>query len=185
MDSSSRQLALIRQLFDEAERRSIPLWIESGWAIDARLGRITRVHEDVDVAYAEDRADAYLELLGDLGFGEPEPESYGFLSRHGDVLFDSEPCRWMGGEYGFDGFPRGSCLFAKEGRLLGYRVRCLSWEAMYWEFLGYLREVPAAQWRAKDFESLRVIEANLAAGVRDRLRVEAGMPAGTARDADS
>ena len=175
MDATGRHLAVIRRLFGEAERRGILLWFESGWAIDARLGRCTRAHGDIDVAYPKEQEEAYLELLRHLGFGPPERESYGFLSWKEDVLLDSEPCFRIGGAYGFPGFPGGSCPMEKEGLLGGLAVRCLSWEAMYSELLGYMREVPGEQWRAKDFESLRVVEAHVSVGARRRLRRDAGM----------
>lgn len=174
MDSTDLQIALIRYLFSEAERRGIPLWLESGWAIDARPGRVTRIHEDIDVAYPKERESDYLALLRELGFGRFQAESYGFLCWRGDILLDSEPCFREGGAYTFPDFPEGSCPVEKEGTLGGYRVRCLSWEAMYAEFLDYEREVPADEWREKDFESLRAIEAHLGEETRQRLRERAG-----------
>ncbi|NJK50735.1 hypothetical protein HC931_23775 [Candidatus Gracilibacteria bacterium] len=77
------------------------------------------------------------------------------------VLIDSEPCFAINGEYTFETFPSGSCPIQKEGVIDGYRLRCLSWEAMYFEFLGYISDIPQRQWRDKDFESLRHIEAHL------------------------
>ncbi len=170
MDSADLQIALIRRLFSEAERRGIPLWLESGWAIGARLGRVTRAHEDIDVAYPKEQEAEYLELLRELGFGRYQAESYGFLCRRGEVLLDSEPCFRCGDAYTFPGFPEDSCPLEKEGVLSGFPIRCLSWEAMYVEFLDYEREVPTALWREKDFESLCILEAHLSEPVRQRLR---------------
>jgi hypothetical protein len=48
---------------------------------------------------------------------------------------------------------------------------------MYVEFLGYLNEIPAADWRAKDFESFRLVESQVPAPIRLRLREEYGDPA--------
>jgi aminoglycoside 2''-adenylyltransferase len=157
----SQHLQAIRALFDAAEGRGIPLWLENGWAIDARLGVVRREHGDIDVAYPKDREGDYLDLLRTLGYGPRQDTDYGFLCSNGDILLDSEPCHQTGGGYGFAGFPPGACPLAKEGTLRGYPVRCVRWETMYFEFLGYLRDIPQEAWRDKDHESLRVIEAHL------------------------
>jgi 2''-aminoglycoside nucleotidyltransferase len=170
MDSISQHLQAIRALFDAAEGRGPPLWLENGWAIDARLGRVTREHGDIDVAFPQDRQGDYLGLLRSLGYGPPEFTDYGFLCWRGELLLDSEPCQESGGEYGFPGFPAGACPLAKEGDLRGYAVRCVSWEAMYFEFLGYLRDIPVQEWREKDHASLRAVEARLTEQVKRWLR---------------
>ena len=56
-------LGAIRTLSTKAEELDILLWLESGWAIDVRLGKVTREHEDIDVAFAADRHMDYLGLL--------------------------------------------------------------------------------------------------------------------------
>jgi 2''-aminoglycoside nucleotidyltransferase len=161
MDAITEHLSVIRTLFDAAESRGLLLWLESGWAIDARLGRITREHEDIDIAFDRDKETIYREILETLGFDRYEEMDYGFLSWRNSVLVDSEPCFVINGEYTFETFPSGSCPIQKEGVLDGYCLRCLSWEAMYFEFLGYIHDTPQKQWRDKDFESLRHIEAHL------------------------
>ena len=159
--NTAEQTAIIRTLFEEAERRDILLWLESGWAIDALLGRITREHEDIDIAFAKNQEAAYRELIERFGFGKHEVMDYGFLSWRGRVLLDSEPCFEINGEYNFEHFPTGSCPLQKQGVIEGHAVRCLSWEAIYFEFLGYMDEIPQRQWRGKDFQSLRLIETHL------------------------
>jgi hypothetical protein len=54
-----------------------------------------------------------------------------------------------------------SCPWEKEGEIAGCAVRCVSWEALYLEFLGCRVEIPRAEWREKEFESLRRVEAHL------------------------
>ncbi len=150
MDPTSRDLQAIQVLFDAAEEVGLPLWLENGWAIDARRGLISREHGDIDVAYPKDQERRYLDLLLSLGYGPPEHTDYGFLCSRGDILLDSEPCHRTGDGYGFVGFPPGACPLAKEGVLRGYPVRCVSWGAMYFECLGYLRDIPLAAWRDKE-----------------------------------
>ena len=176
-DLTRRQLVLIRDLFTAAEQRSLPLWLENGWAIDARLRRVTRDHEDIDVVYPKERETEYVKLLHALGFDRRVDTDYGFLIWKGDVLLDTEACHRYENGFGFPGFPPDSCPLVKSGELDGLEVRCVSWEAMYVEFLGYLNEIPTAEWRAKDFESFRLIEAQVPEPVRLRLRREYGDPA--------
>lgn len=163
---NAEHIAAIRELFDAAEERDLLLWLENGWAIDARLGRITRDHEDIDVAFPKEREDDYLSLIESLGYARHESTDYGFLRWRGEVLLDSEPCWKKAGEYGFENFPTGSCPLAKEGILQGYAVRCVSWEATYFEILGYIREIPEQQWRPKDFQSLRLVQSSLEEGTK-------------------
>lgn len=170
MDVEAAQLHTIRELFELAETRGIPLWLGNGWAIDARLGTITRPHEDVDIAFPEALRAEYLALVEDLGFGRHQVQDYGFLSWRGTVCLDSEPCFGAEGQYSFEGFPPRSCPWGKEGTVQGVPIRCVSWEAIYFEVLGYVRDIPTEQWRAKDFESLRIVEANLPDSVKRGLR---------------
>lgn len=162
------QIDYIRKIFEKAELQGIPLWLESGWAIDARLGRISREHADIDIAFPHSQRELFIKLLKEMGFANYEEMDYGFLLSKDGVLIDAEPCflqinshRFP--DYNFPGFPSNSCPIEKEGMLEGFPVRCLSWEAMYVEFLGYKLEVPAHKWRAKDRVSLRLIEEHLTA----------------------
>jgi len=172
MDERTRnQSELIPSLFEAAGALDIPLWLESGWAIDARLGRVTRDHGDIDIAYPAEREPDYLALLAEHGFRDREDTDYGFLIYQDDLVIDTESCRWLGTEYGFPEFPEGSCPLSPEGSIQGTPVRCVSWEAMYYELLGYIDEIPEAEWREQDFVSRRIIEANLPVEVRDALRL--------------
>jgi aminoglycoside 2''-adenylyltransferase len=160
----------IEELFEAAEEHDLPLWLESGWAIDARMGRVTRAHADVDIAFPDQRRDDYIDLLDRLRYGAHEFLEYGFLSLRGEVLLDSEPCFPAYDQgYGFPGFPSGSCPHAKEGSINGYAIRCLSWEAIFVELLEYADEVPRALWRAKDHVSWEIARAHVPQDVQERL----------------
>lgn len=128
----------------------MPLWLSGGWAIDARLGRITREHEDIDLTYPAERHDEFMVLLESLGGSVTEEMDYGFLADVQDVLVDCEPAVWTGTSYEIEDTPPGSCRDALEGVLDGRRIRCVSWEAILWDYFYYLDEVPQSQWRAKD-----------------------------------
>ena len=168
---NQESLVIIKALFVEAEAKGILLWLESGWAIDARLKRITREHEDIDIAFPYHQEPEYIGILKNLGFGTFEKMDYGFLMRKGQLLIDSEPCFKQDQNYVFPNFPPGSCPLEKEGELDGFPLRCISWEAMYVEFLGYMQEVPSAQWRPKDFVSLEMIKQHLTASQMQDLQL--------------
>ena len=70
------QVAAIRELFDAAEQIGLPLWLESGWAIDARLGKITRPHDDIDIAFPGERKAEYVALIERLGYSRHEILDY-------------------------------------------------------------------------------------------------------------
>jgi len=42
------QLRVIRRVIAVAQAADIPAWLFGGWGLDARIGRITRVHGDVE-----------------------------------------------------------------------------------------------------------------------------------------
>jgi len=148
-------------LLDEAEAVALPLWLQGGWAIDARLGRVTRVHEDVDLAVPGDRLKEFRAVLNGLGAGVPEAVKYGFLVRIGDVLFDCEPCMPCGTAYELDGVPPGACPDRVEGVLQGRPVRCVSWAAIAWDYFHYLDEVHFDRWPAKDRESYALLRRTI------------------------
>ena len=163
-------VSAIIELFDAADKVHLPLWLESGWAIDARLGRITRPHEDIDIAFPEERRAEYIGLIEGLGFGAHEFLDYGFLSLRGDVLLDSEPSFLIEGECGSLRFPAGSCPMEKQGSINGRPIRCLSWEAIYVEFLGYASEVPKREWRSKDHHSFAIVQSHICSEIQEQLR---------------
>jgi 2''-aminoglycoside nucleotidyltransferase len=144
-------------LLEASDAVGLPLWLESGWAVDARLGRITREHEDIDFAVPAERTEEFKAILRAHGATGFEEMDYGFLVRIGNVLLDCEPCRWTGAAYEFEGVPPGSCPMEKQGVIAGVPVRCTSWPAILWEYFYYLDEVPYSEWPSKDKESYRVV----------------------------
>lgn len=153
-------LELIHQLFAAADRIHLPLWLQGGWAIDAKLNRITREHEDIDVAYPGDRSEDFLRLLHSLDGVVTEQTSYGFLAEMQGVLLDCEPCIRVGEGYELEGLPPGTCPLEPTGSLGGRFVRCVSWEAILWDYFYYIEEVPQGEWRPKDFSSFALAHAS-------------------------
>lgn len=131
----------------------MPLWLQGGWAIDAKLNRITREHEDIDIAYPGNRTSDFLALLRSRGGVLTEQTSYGFLAEMQGVLLDCEPCVQIGASYELEGLPPGTCPLEPTGSLGGKLLRCTSWEAVLWDYFYYIEEVPQSEWRPKDFLS--------------------------------
>jgi hypothetical protein len=49
MDQSTEgQLHAIRKVLAVTQSAGIPVWLFGGWGLDARIGRITREHGDVE-----------------------------------------------------------------------------------------------------------------------------------------
>jgi aminoglycoside 2''-adenylyltransferase len=167
---NSVQLPLIFELFDAAENLGLPLWLESGWAIDARLGRITREHEDVDLAFPLERLEEFTSLLQLFDCGVFEKTDYGFLVYARGVLLDCEACVKQPNGYELEGVPAGSCPWEKQGSIAGVAVRCTSWDAILWEYLYYLDEVPQSDWREKDFGSYETVCRVLGQAAVERLQ---------------
>jgi aminoglycoside 2''-adenylyltransferase len=154
------QIELIHQLFFEADNHNMPLWLQGGWAIDAKLHRITRDHEDIDIAYPDDRATDFLSLLHAFGFVRTEQTSYGFLAKRDNILLDCEPCIRIENSYELEGLPPGTCPLEPTGSLGGKLLRCTSWEAILWDYFYYIEEVPQSEWRSKDSLSFDLAKAS-------------------------
>ncbi|MBD2346981.1 nucleotidyltransferase domain-containing protein [Anabaena subtropica] len=149
-------MELIHQLFSAADQINLPLWLQGGWAIDAKLNRITREHEDIDIAYPGDRTTDFLALLDSLDGVITEQTSYGFLAQMQGVLLDCEPCIRVGDSYELEGLPPGTCPLEPTGILDRKWLRCTSWQAILWDYFYYIEEVPQNEWRPKDFSSFEL-----------------------------
>ncbi len=131
---NDHQIELIHQLFSEADRIKLPLWLQGGWAIDAKLNRITREHEDIDIAYPVDCSTEFLTLLNAFGCVVTEQTNYGFLADRLGILLDCEPCIRIENHYELEGLPPGTCPSEPNGNLVGKPIRCTSWEAILWDY---------------------------------------------------
>lgn len=166
---NNEQLKLIKEIFLDSENKGIPLWLDSGWSVDARLGKITREHEDIDIIFPLNRKSEYLDVLTKHGFGGIEEMDYGFIVHKGPILIDSEPCNKIGLEYNVGGYPKGSCPNDKEGALEGYKVRCTSWEKMYFEYLYLIKQVKREDWKPKHFTGLEIMNEHILPSRRKEL----------------
>ena len=48
-ESTEGQLRVIRKVIAVTQAADIPAWLFGGWGLDARIGRITREHGDVEL----------------------------------------------------------------------------------------------------------------------------------------
>ena len=150
--ANARHVALIRRILLRAEAIELPLWLTGGWAMDARLGRMTRVHADIDFAFPAERTAEFEHLLRGFAAEAPEPNGAGFLVRVEGVLLDCQPCVQRDGGHAIDGMPVGSCPDAKEGRVAATEVRCASWQTLLWDYFRHLHLRPLENWppRSRD-----------------------------------
>jgi Aminoglycoside-2''-adenylyltransferase len=67
-------------------RRSVRYWLIGGWAIDAHVGRVTRLHSDIDFAvYLADREE-FVATVNSHGYGStPGAEPAGEIFTGGPV----------------------------------------------------------------------------------------------------
>lgn len=76
----------------------VQVWLDGGWGVDALLGRITRLHNDLDLVFALDDLTCIVEMLVRNGFRVEEEELGRVVLIHSDhgridlhpVTFD--PC---------------------------------------------------------------------------------------------
>lgn len=113
------QVTLIHKILAAADERNLPLWIGGGWAIDARLGRVTRKHDDIDLTFPGERRGELEAIVEMLGGRVMEELDYGFLAEIGDELLDCEPAWWADEAYEIAEAPQGSCPEAAEGVIAG------------------------------------------------------------------
>jgi aminoglycoside 2''-adenylyltransferase len=166
---NTEHIALIHRLFTAAETINLPLWLQGGWAIDGKLHRITREHQDIDIAFPADRKPEFISLLQSIGDGTIEETDYGFLMTLDGVLIDCEPCVRLGENYELEGLPVGTCPWEKQGNIAGEALRCTSWEAILWDYFYYLEEVPQSKWRSQDFESYALVRSSFGEAESNRL----------------
>lgn len=156
---NTQQIALINRLITKAETINLPLWLSGGWAIDGKLHRITREHQDIDIAFPAERQAEFISLLQSFGSSTIEETDYGFLTTVDGILVDCEPCVRIGDAYELEGLPPGTCPWEKQGNIAGESLRCTSWEAILWDYFYYLEEVPQSSWRPHDFDSYALVRA--------------------------
>ena len=75
---SAGQLSALREVTAQLDREQIAYWLFGGWGVDFHAGRITRLHDDVDLAVWLEDVRRIVELLVGSGWSHaPEPDEDG------------------------------------------------------------------------------------------------------------
>jgi hypothetical protein len=176
-DRAIAQLRVIKAVVDVLDAVSISAWLFGGWGLDARIGRITREHGDVE--FWVDRADggrskAVLAAAGATALATQPPEesceftwdgtefSTAYFDRRPDGLFSQPAGRfsdWL--------FPPGS-FGDVPGTLDGVPVLAMSVDGMLAMKEQYPHLRNGGPWRQKDIDDIKVLR---------RLAAEAGAQA--------
>jgi Aminoglycoside-2''-adenylyltransferase len=163
MNASARQqLAAIGTLHERFARQGIEYWLFGGWAVDFYVGRVTRTHDDIDLAiWARDLHGAD-RVLRDAGWvHQPQPgedgyTEYGNGAIHLDLaLLARDACgvvytplqegrgEWSQGAFGQD-----------ERELEGACARLVSVASLRADKAGRREDAPAAMKDRVDVETL-------------------------------
>ncbi len=95
-EKTEQQLRVIRKVIAVMHAAGISAWLFGGWGLDARIGRITREHGDVE--FWVERVDAERSRAALVGAGatalatQPPEEACEFML--GDVLFSTAYFDW-------------------------------------------------------------------------------------------
>jgi hypothetical protein len=160
------QLRIIKAVVDALGAASISAWLFGGWGLDARIGRITREHGDVE--FWVERTDAGRSKAALVGAGatalatQPPEEaceftwdgtdfSTAYFDRRPDGAFSQPEGRWPDWL-----FPPGS--FSDEpGTLDGMPVLAMSVVGMLAMKEQYPRLRNGRPWRQKDIGDIKVL----------------------------
>jgi hypothetical protein len=171
MDESAQgQLGVIRKVTGVMQAAGISAWLFGGWGLDARIGRITRAHGDVEFWVEHRQAQPSKALLAEAGAiplsTQPPAEACEFTwdgVPFSTAYFDRQPDgtitirgRWSDWEFPPDSFGD------DPGVLGGLAVPAMSTAGM----LAMKEQFPALRngrpWREKDRADIEVLRALIA-----------------------
>ncbi len=172
-ESTEGQLIVIRKVIAVTQAADISAWLFGGWGLDARIGRITREHGDVEFwverLHAE-RSKAVLVGAGATALTTQPPAeaceftwddvpfSTAYFDRQPDGSFSQPRARWSDWL-----FPPGS-FGTEPGMLDGTPVLAMSVSGMLAmkEQFPHLRN--GRPWRQKDIDDIEILRALAAEG---------------------
>lgn len=168
-ETGRTQLQLIGWLHQLLSEQDIDYWIFGGWAVDFHAGRVTRVHDDVDLAVWQADLDRIRVLLEAHGWAQaPDPGDQGYTAyERGSVRLELAflVCDDAGSPYtplaqGRGDWPTGSFGDA-QAEMGGVRARIVSLSSLVDDKAGP-RDDPAV--RAKDRADLAMLTSPPAIG---------------------
>ncbi|MGC1757103.1 MAG: hypothetical protein WA805_28765 [Trebonia sp.] len=165
-ERTAAQLRVIRAVVNALGAAGIPAWLFGGWGLDARIGRITREHGDVEFWVERTDAGRSRAVLVEAGATalatQPPEESCEFTWDGADfstAYFDRRPDRSFSqpdGRFSDWLFPPGS--FSDEpARLDGMPVLAMSVAGMLAMKEQYPRLRNGGPWRPKDIDDIKVL----------------------------
>jgi hypothetical protein len=83
-DLAADQLAALADVARRFDAEGVRYWLGGGWAVDFRLGRVSRPHSDVDFVIGTADRDRVAEAMRKLGFAEvasPMPQAIALFQR--------------------------------------------------------------------------------------------------------
>lgn len=175
-ERTAAQLRVIRAVVNALGAAGIPAWLFGGWGLDARIGRITREHGDVEFWVERidaERSKSVLVEAGALALATQPPEEACEFAWDGvdfsTAYFDREPAGSFSqpqGRWSDWLFPPGS--FGDEpGTLDGAPVLAMSVAGMLAMKEQYPRLRNGGPWRQKDIDDIKVLRGLAAeAGAR-------------------
>jgi len=160
------QLRLIKSVVNTLEAAGISAWLFGGWGLDARIGRITREHGDVEFWVERtdaERSKALLVAAGATALATQPPEEACEFVRDGvdfsTAYFDRQPDGsfiQLQGRWSDWLFPPGS--FGDDpGTLDGAPVPTMSVAGMLAMKEQYPHLRHGGPWRPKDIEDIKVL----------------------------
>jgi hypothetical protein len=179
-ESADGQLRVIRKVIAVTQAAGIPAWLFGGWGLDARIGRITREHDDVEFWIERihaGRSKAELVAAGATALTTQPPEeaceftwddvafSTAYFDRQSDGSFSQPSGRWPDWL-----FPPGS--FGDEpGTLDGIPVPAMSVSGMLAMKEQYPHLRNGRPWRQKDIGDIEILR-----GLAAEERADGGTP---------
>jgi hypothetical protein len=175
-ESTEGQLTVIRKVIAVTQKFDIPVWLFGGWGLDARIGRITREHGDVEFwverIHAE-RSKSVLVGAGAVALATQPPEEACEFTWHdapfSTAYFDRQPDGSFSqpmGRFSDWLFPPGS--FGDEpGTLDGMEVPAMSAGGMLAMKEQFPRLRNGRPWRQKDIDDIEILRGLIARGTAD------------------
>jgi hypothetical protein len=169
-DRHAVQLGAIGGLFELFERQGNEAWLFGGWAVDFHAGRVTRTHDDIDIAIWQADAGSVDGLLQELGWehkADPGEDGYAayrqgaltldlaFLTRDADGVV-STPLLEGRGEWSVGAFDNAEVV-----ELLGVSARVVSVDSLLADKTGHRDDESADR---KDRADVAVLSGLAGAG---------------------
>lgn len=127
-------------IVDALDRAGVEAWVDGGWCVDALLGRVTRVHSDLDLALGAADLEVTCAALAPLGYRREPPSEGGAdwnviladaSGRRIDIhafRFDETGAAILGAPEQGSAYPAGALTGA--GRIASRGVRCVAANSM-------------------------------------------------------